>query len=467
MNCRQREGWGPVVNKQVSNEQNRLGNRSGVLRANILRPLREFFHTEAIGGILLLVAAGAAIVAANSPLSSLYHHFLETSFRIGIGPFLIDKSAHHWINDGLMVVFFFLVGLEIKRELLVGELASFRKAALPLIAALGGVLFPAIIYLAINAGTTGVRGWAIPMATDIAFALGVLALLGKRVPAGILIFLTALAIADDLAAVLVIALFYGGKIALYPLVAGFLILAASLLLNKMGVRQTMVYVILGIFLWLAFLKSGVHSTVAGVLLAMTIPTNALMTGDEFARKIRNLLTQFLGRERVANPLHRAEDQQAIIKEIESSCHHVEAPLQGIEHRILPWVTYAIMPIFAFANAGVEIHFQELGGALVHPVTLGIIAGLVIGKQTGIMLFAWLAVKLGWAELPVETNWKHMYGVAWLAGIGFTMSLFIGSLAFTDPTLLTQTKIGILVASLASGGVGYAILRWTTKPPSGK
>jgi NhaA family Na+:H+ antiporter len=402
---------------------------------------------------------------ANTPLAPTYHRIWEIPLRVGIGELTIDKSIHHWINDGLMAIFFFLVGLEIKREFLVGELASLRKATLPIVAALGGMVVPALLYTLFNLGENGQAGWGIPMATDIAFALGVLALLGSNVPTGLLVFLTALAIADDLGAVLVIALFYAEAIDLFPLVTGSVILLVSYLFNRMGVRKLMMYIILGIILWVAFLKSGVHATVAGVLLAMTIPANAQTTEDQFARHIQKLIQKFLSRERADHPLERTEDQQAILREIELSCRRVQAPLQRIEHGLHPWTTYVIMPIFAFANAGVEIPLQAIGNALSQPVVVGTIAGLFLGKQAGITLFAWLAVRSGWADLPNEVTWKQLYGISVLAGIGFTMSLFIASLAFSDPTLLAQAKIGVLMASLLSGAIGYILLRRFLKTES--
>ncbi len=429
-----------------------------LLQEYVIRPLHAFFRTEAIGGILIIVSAAAAMILANTSLATAYHRLWEIPLRINIGDFIIDKTVHDWINDGLMAIFFFLVGLEIKREFLVGELASLRKAALPIVAALGGMIVPALLYALFNIGGTGQAGWGIPMATDIAFALGALALLGSNVPTGLLVFLTALAIADDLGAVLVIALFYAEKIDLFPLVTGSVVLLISYSFNRLGVRKLMAYIILGIILWVAFLKSGVHATVAGVLLAMTIPANAVITEDQFAQRIQKLIQKFLSRERADHPLERTEDQQAILQEVELSCRRVQAPLQRIEHGLHPWATYVIMPIFAFANAGVEIPIQAMGNALSQPVILGILVGLFLGKQAGITLFAWLAVRLGWADLPSKVGWKQIYGISVLAGIGFTMSLFIASLAFPDPTLLAQAKIGVLMASLLSGAIGYILLR---------
>lgn len=436
-----------------------------LIQDRIIHPIQSFFRTEAIGGTLLLVAAAAAIGLANSPWAPAYHHFLDVHIRIAVGDFIIDKPVHHWINEGLMAVFFFLVGLEIKREVLAGELASVRKAALPFAAALGGMLVPAALYAALNAGGPGGSGWGIPMATDIAFAIGILSMLGGRIPAGIPVFLTALAIIDDLGGVLVIALFYGGGLSANSLLTGFVILLVSYLANRMGLRHSMVYVVLGVALWLAFLDSGVHATVAGVLLAMTIPENAVIPGGRFTERIEKLIGRFKERDSTDNPLERAENQQAIIQEIETACYDVAAPLQTIEHKLHPWVAYGIMPVFAFANAGVEIHLDGILGTLLQPVTLGILIGLVLGKQAGIMLFSWLAVRAGWVELPAGSGWRDVYAVSWLAGIGFTMSLFIGNLAFADPELVHQAKTGILAASLIAGVTGYALLR-RARPAAG-
>ncbi len=445
---------------------NQKKNPKNLIHSYIIHPFQEFFHIEAMGGILLMFTSITALVWANSPLAHSYHHIWEISFRIGLGEFAVDKSLHHWINDGLMAIFFFLVGLEIKREFLAGELASAQKLILPLAAALGGMVVPALFFVSLNVGTEAQMGWGIPMATDIAFALGALALLGAGVPPALIVFLTALAIVDDLGGVLVIALFYGEKIALSPLISGFFILLISILCNKGGIRKPMVYVILGIALWLAFLKSGIHATVAGVLLAMTIPTNAQLTGNQFAKRIQGLLDDFSRRQRVDDPLSRAEDQQAAIQEIELSCRRVEAPLQRIEHGLHPWVTYIILPIFAFANAGTEIPFQALGGALSDPIVLGVILGLIFGKQLGIMSFCWVTVKFGWTQLPQGVGWPQLYGVSILAGIGFTMSLFIADLAFPNPEYLQKAKIGILVASILSGVIGYFFLKKVTQGKNG-
>lgn len=435
----------------------RNGGAPSLLHEFVIHPFDDFLHTEAAAGILILVSSLSALILANSPFAAEYHHFLELPIAVGFGDAVIEKTIQHWINDGLMVIFFFLVGLEIKREMLVGELASVRKAVLPMAAALGGMIAPALFYSAINWGGKGMSGWAIPMATDIAFALGVIALLG-RVPVGIVVFLTALAIVDDLGSVLVIALFYSDRLAVEPLIIGGGILAGSIFLNRSGVRSILVYSILGVILWLAFIKSGVHATIAGVLLAMTIPVDAKFTEADFRQRIQNLLDRLMQRRKEDDPLARAEDQQAVIHKIEKACQDVEAPLQRMERGLHGWVGFLIVPLFAFANAGVEIPWNRLSEALFHPITGGAIVGLVIGKQVGIMLFSWGVIRLGWGELPEGTNLRQIYGASWVAGIGFTMSLFIAELAFFDPEQLVAAKIGILFASLIAGGVGYFYLR---------
>lgn len=436
-----------------------------LITESVVRPFERFFKREATSGIVLMLAAAAAMFIANSPLHDDYHHLWEMSLGISIGPFQLEKSLHHWINDGLMAIFFFLVGLEIKREVLSGELASPRQAALPIAAALGGMLAPAIFYILINDGGPGTAGWAIPMATDIAFALGCLALLGKGVPSGILIFLTALAIVDDLGGILVIALFFTDQLSIMALFNALLLLVFSFMMNRLGVRATFPYVLVGIFLWLALLKSGIHATVAGILLAMTIPASTAIRHSEFIRKIDEQLHYLQDKQRKSSQatfeLDEAE-KQSVIQSLEKAISDAEAPLEHIEHSLHPWVVYLIMPLFAFANAGVRLDFSSLSMALANPVFLGIIFGLVAGKQTGVFLFSWLTVKTGLASLPVGVRWSHIYGVSILAGIGFTMSLFIGNLAFhNDQALLETAKLGILTASIVSGIAGLAVLKTVT------
>jgi NhaA family Na+:H+ antiporter len=376
---------------------------------------------------------------------------------VGVGDFSISKDLTHWINDGLMAVFFLVVGLEIKREVLVGELSSLRGAALPVVAALGGAVVPALIYLAINAGTEGLAGWGIPMATDIAFALGVLALLGERVPAALKVFLTALAIVDDIVAVLVIAFFYTSEINWGGLGIGAVFLAALIAANLIGVGRTLVYAVLGVGLWLCFLLSGIHATIAGVLLALTVPASSFINPGAFLERSRYILDRFEKAGQKGENVLTNEERQAALHALNHASYKLEPPLHELEHALHPWVVFAIMPLFALANAGVPLG-RGIVEALTNPVALGIVAGLVFGKQLGITLFSWLAVRLGVSELPEGIGWRHLYGVGWLAGIGFTMSLFITDLAFSNGALVDAAKVGILAASLVAGVVGWTILR---------
>lgn len=405
--------------------------------AGLVRTFQEFIRLESSGGVLLLASAAVALVWANSPWEDSYERLWHTPVLVGFGDFVLRQSLQHWINDGLMVIFFFVVGLEIKREVLIGELSHIRQAALPMAAALGGMIVPASVYFAINKGTEAAAGWAIPMATDIAFALGALALL-KSIPLGLKVFLTALAIVDDLGAVVVIAFFYTMDIQIPMLVSALAVLVSLILLNIAGIRNPVPYAVLGCVLWMLFLNSGVHATVAGVLLAMTIPHTSRMDSGQ--------LQEFPG------------SQQSAAMALEDSCEKLLTPLHRLEHGLHPWVANFIMPVFALANAGVVVG-NGLFSILLTPVSLGVAAGLVFGKQIGVMLFSWASIRSGLAVLPRSTLWIQMYGVAWLAGIGFTMSLFIATLAFGETPALDQAKVGILAGSLISGIVGWSILRW--------
>ena len=421
----------------------------------LLRPFQRFFALEVSGSLLLLGCAVVALIAANSPLADDWFHLWETPVTVGVGQFQISNTLHHWINDGLMAVFFFVVGLEIKREVLVGELASARKAALPLAGAVGGMIVPAAIYAAFNAGTDAVRGWGIPMATDIAFALGVLALLGSRAPLVLKVFLTALAIIDDLGAVLVIAIFYTSDLSTTMLATGGIFLAGMFALNLLHVRSPLVYLVFGLGLWLALLQSGVHATIAGVLGALAIPVRRKIAVSEFTGRVHDYLRE-IEEDMKPGLADLTNDQRDAIHSLEQACEAVDTPLNRLEHALHPWVVYLIVPVFALANAGVALD-AGIGQALGSPIALGIILGLVLGKQVGVMLFAWLAVRLRLADLPADTTWRELYGVAWLCGIGFTMSLFIGNLAFATPELLDTAKTGILAASLISGVGGWLVL----------
>lgn len=426
-------------------------------------PFREFTQTEVSGGILLFVATVIALIWANSPWGDSYDEFWHTTLTIEAGGFGLSKSLSHWINDGLMVIFFFVVGLEIKREVMVGELATRRQALLPIAAAAGGALVPALIYLALNAGGGGARGWGVPMATDIAFALGVMALLGDRIPLGLRVFVTALAIVDDLIAVLVIAIFYTEAVDLLYLLVGAALLGLLIIANRLDVTRPIVYGTLGVLLWLAFVKSGVHATIAGVLLAMTIPARTVMNGQQFLRVADSALDDF--RHACANnpDMLSSHDQQAALQELESATGLAQSPMQAVEHRLHPLTSFVIVPLFALANAGVAFGsdvFEVLAGS----VSLGIMLGLLVGKQLGITLVTWLMVRMGWTSLPEGVTMRHIHAASCLAGIGFTMSLFIGELAFVNELLSEEAKVGILAASVIAGTLGFVLLRQLGNAP---
>jgi Na+:H+ antiporter, NhaA family len=429
----------------------------------VIGPFQLFVQTESSAGILLLGSTLAALIWANSPWADSYHHFWHTPLSFTFGSWSLDYSLSHWINDGLMAVFFLFVGLEIKREILVGELAAPRQAALPIVAAIGGMIFPAGIYLWFNGGTESAAGWGIPMATDIAFALGILTLL-RNVSPGLKIFLAALAIVDDLGAVLVIAAFYTHEISWMYLAAGAVALLALVALNFGGIRNPLAYIVLGVLLWYALLQSGVHATIAGVLLALSIPEASRIDEKEFVSRSRELLVEFerVSSERPAKAV--AEDQQDIVRGLEDRCENVTTPLRRIEHQLHPWVSILIMPVFALANAGVTLS-RDIVPTLTSNIALGIILGLIVGKQLGLTLFSWIGARVGFVSIPAGTRWSRIYAVSWLGGIGFTMSLFIANLAFEESPFLEPAKIGILFASLIAGTVGWILLRALTPAES--
>lgn len=380
-----------------------------------LNLLRKFIHLEAASGIILLGATLLALLFANSPWQPIYHTILQGDISVSLNGYSISSSLHTLINDGLMAIFFLVVSLEIKRELIVGELNSKDKAILPVIAAAGGMILPGLIYAAFNyQNTAAIAGWGIPTATDIAFSLGILMLLGQRIPTSLKLFLTALAIIDDLGAILIIALFYTAHIALLPFIIAIVLIALLAILNFFKKISLFIYLLVGLFLWVAILKSGIHATVAGVILGAFIP-------------LKNTDTD------------------------------TSSYLYKLEHKLHPWVAYGILPLFAFANAGLSI--QDLHWAnFLHSVTLGITLGLFLGKQLGIFFFSWLAIKCGLASLPDNVNWKQFYGVTLLCGIGFTMSLFIGTLAFNDDSFDSLVRLGVITGSLLSGIFGFVILK---------
>ncbi len=426
----------------------------------IRRPVQAFMAVEASGGIVLLAGAIIALIWANSPWDQEYFDLWNTKLAIDLNIITIKESLGHAVNDGLMAIFFFVVGMEIKRELVHGELATPRQAALPVAAAIGGMVVPAAIYAAWNFGGDGAKGWGIPMATDIAFAIGVLSVLGRRAPFALKVFLLALAVADDLGAITVIALFYTEQIALGPSLWAIALLVAIVALNRGGVRAVEVYVALGICFWVAVLKSGIHATVAGVVLAMLTPSKPYYAIGEFEEEIPGLLDRY--REAMAAGDHDAAQQ--LLAQIEMLTQGTESPLDRLEHRLAPWSSYVIVPIFALANAGVALSADMISGALSSPVTIGVVMGLVVGKPIGVLAAAWLAVRLGLAEFPRGVSASHMVGIGLLAGIGFTVSLFVNGLAFDDPALLDEGKVGILAASTFAGVVGFTYLWFAPGEP---
>ncbi len=387
------------------------------LPRGVLRPFQEFAKLESASGILLLACTSVALVWSNSRWGDTYLSFWGTELAVTVGKHGLAHSLIEWINDGLMAVFFLVVGLEIKREMLVGELSSPRRASLPILAAAGGMVVPAVIYSLLNGGTEAARGWGVPVATDIAFSLGALSLLGRRVPLGLKVFLAAFAIADDLGAVLVIALFYTGELSTIRLAFAGTVLVLLVLANASGLRHSMAYLLPGLLLWLALLGSGVHATITGVLLAFTIPARDDGGGAE----------------------------GSLLRRLEQALH--------------PWVSFLILPVFALANAGVDV-VGELVPALSHPVTLGVVLGLVIGKPIGIFSLSYLSVRARLAELPSGVSWSHLLGAGMLGGIGFTMALFVAHLAFGDSDLLDRAKVGVLLASVVAGAAGLGMLHWT-------
>jgi NhaA family Na+:H+ antiporter len=419
--------------------------------------ISRFINEETIGGIILIAAAVVAIVWANSSIYESYHYIWH-DFKMGFsfGDFKLDGSLHHWINDGLMALFFFMIGLEIKREIIGGELSSLKKASLPILAAIGGMLIPAVIYsiVVINYPEM-MNGWGIPMATDIAFALGLLAMLGKKVNINLKIFLTALAIADDLGAILVISIFYTETIDFNELLTAGAFMSVLIAANYFGVRRTVFYAVVGLLgVWMSFLFSGVHATIAGVLIALTIPARTKIDEDQYVRKMTDLTNEF---EKNMNDIKLLSKTQVhVMAKIEELNYKAQTPLQKLEHALHPLSTYFIIPIFALANAGVHLegNFFDL---VFHPVSLGIIFGLVLGKFLGVSLFSFFMVKMKLALLPEGVTWGQMMGVAFLAGIGFTMSIFISDLAFNREEFKQIAKVGIMSASVISAIIGMTVL----------
>jgi len=428
----------------------------------IATPFEHFIHAQTTTGIILMFMTVLALILANTPLTESYSHFFHTKVDLNIGAWALSNTIHHWINDGLMAVFFFIIGLEIKREILVGELSNIKVAILPILAAIGGMIFPALIYLAINSGEVGATGWGIPMATDIAFAISALVLLGKRVPTALVTFLVALAIVDDLGAVLVIAIFYTEQIIFLPLALAGVAFLILISFNRFGIHMILPYFIVGLFMWFFMLESGVHATIAGVIAALAIPSKPKFAPVKFTNDTRKLLQEY-DNYPVATDHMMHEKQKAILNNIKDKIDAVGTPASRLEHDLHLPVALIIIPLFALANAGITIDFSSIGTTILEPISLGIIAGLIFGKVIGIFGISWLAIKLKIASLPQNSSMSQIFGVAFLGGIGFTMSIFVADLAFLgSPELIFQAKVGILAASLFAGLFGYCWLRYVAK-----
>jgi NhaA family Na+:H+ antiporter len=432
----------------------------------LLTPLEVFIHRQTTSGVLLMICALIALVIANGPLQDAYEHFLHTEISLGFGDSVFSLSIHHWINEALMALFFLVMGLELKRELLVGELSSPRQALLPIMAAIGGMLVPALCYVALNFSGNGAKGWGIPMATDIAFAIGALSLLGPRVPKNLVTFLIALAIVDDLGAVAVIALFYTATINLEALAYACAFTGLLMIFNLGGVRHSLPYILGGILLWIAMLASGIHATIAGIVVAFVIPIRPKFEPQVFVDRVNDNSSQMQqalasGADIIHNTRFRT-----LVTSLGNGVQLVQAPAQRAEDALHLPVAYIVIPIFALANAGIPVEFGSFGKYLADPVALGVLAGLLLGKPLGIVGFTWFTVRLGWARLPSGLNMRHILGVGLLGGIGFTMSIFIADLGFANSAEdLLMAKTGILLASALAGLSGYFWLMANTRKPT--
>lgn len=449
-----------------TSHKNQHSDESGVIYApwektfsRVLSPIEEFIHHQTASSILLILATALALFLANSSaFSEWYQHLLHVPFSITLSDLSISMSLHHWVNDALMAIFFFVVGMELKREIMVGELSDIRQASLPIIAATGGMVVPALIYAAFNPSGDANQGWGVPMATDIAFAVGALVLLANRVPKSLVTFLIALAIADDLGAVLVIALFYTEQIAINWLIISALLVTLLLLLNISGVRKTIPYLIVAMILWYAMLQSGVHATLAGVLGAFTVPIRSKYDPALFLTRIKDQITNFASHQKAGTNLMTNDKLHAIVETIEDSVMGVQAPLQRLEQAWHIPVAFLIIPIFAFFNAGITVQLDALGETFSHPVMLGVMLGLLIGKFLGITSACWLALKLNIGRLPTGARFSQIAAVSVLAGIGFTMSIFIAELAFKEHAdYLLMAKTGVIFGSLITATIGFCWL----------
>ena len=427
--------------------------RESLFTRTLVLPIQEFIHIQGISSILLLAAAVAALIWANSPWHDSYHHVWELELTLSG----IQLPVHAWINDALMAIFFFLVGMEIKHEIVHGGLSDIRKAALPVVGALGGMVLPALLFLALNYGGPGQHGWGIPMATDIAFSLGVLAMV-KGIPSELKVFLLTLAIADDIGAIIVIALFYTDTLDVQALFVGLVILLVMFGLRRIGISRTIVFVVLGVAFWLAIQESGVHATIAGVILGFMVPASSRLSLQQFEEIGVDMMQRF----RTAQAEGDMATANRLLGSFEQLVNATEADSERITRKLNDWVSFLVLPLFALSNAGVTFSGGALHELLASRIAWGVLLGLVIGKPIGIVGFSKLAVKLGWARLPAGVNWMQMAAVGFLAGIGFTVSIFIDSLAFKDPRYLREAKIAILVASVLAGVVGYFALRYQAK-----
>ncbi len=413
----------------------------------IISPLVKFLHIESASGIVLLLTTIVALVVANSSAGESFHHFWEQIVGIQFGSFILKMSLHHWINDLLMAIFFFVVGLEVKREMIVGELNTWQKASLPIFGAIGGMLLPAAIYLFMQSGQPGVNGWGIPMATDIAFVVGIIAVIGKRIPNGLRVFLLSLAIADDIGAILVIAIGYTSNLDLISLIYAAAFIGVFLIFIKAGIRNSVVYIFVAFVVWYFIYKSGIHATIAGVIIGLLTPIKPNISENKLSEIVHNSLGYLKG-----EGWHSKSQRYGTLKEVEKAARISISPLERFETGLHPWVGFFIMPLFALANAGVVFKISDFS----NNIALAVMAGLLLGKPIGITLFSLLAVKLGISKLPARVNWGAIIGGGFLAGIGFTMALFIGGLAL-DSSLLDVAKVGILGGSFLAAIIGSVIL----------
>ncbi len=429
---------------------------------SLLRPVDSFIHDQASAGLVLFISTAIALFLANSPWRDAYHAFWEHTIALKVGDFYLEKDLVHLINDGLMAMFFFVVALELKREFVGGEFSDLRNAMLPIGASIGGMAIPALIFLVVvGPSSPEAGGWGIPMGTDTAFVLGLLALLGKRVPAAIKVFFISTAVTDDIGAVSVIALFYTSDISIMNLLLGGIFLSALIIMNILGVRSVLAYGLIGIGgLWLAFLLSGVHATVAGVLAALCIPATTKMNESTYSERLRELAGRFSVMTDAPRNILNSE-QLYVIRKVKRFSAYAETPLQRLEQGLHPWVAFGVLPLFALANAGIELP-ASLGGLFDSRVTLGIFLGLVIGKPLGLMLMSWLFVRLKLGKLAIGVTWRHMFAISMLSGLGFTMAVFINELAFADPLVREQGKLGILFASVMAGSLGILLFRFASR-----